>query len=215
MRAIALFALLVVILAGCLQNPVDDEIYVMGDSIVWQSVVHAEADPNRPAGNYEWHAAPGAQYSHLIDRADHRANDKLLSPEIALIILGTNDAEEINGDGWSAQDEANWDNLVLDTFHDDTCVVVVLPWMGPGMRASLVAELSEARPYMANLAAQRAAQGHPTVTLDAQSLPVDIIDEDGIHLAYESLENPIPTEEVARVRLALYWDGINQCREIA
>jgi len=128
-------------------------------------------------------------------------------PEFLVVALATNDANPVDGGGWTGADVDAFRNL-FNTPHPSACVVVVLPGWGAGVSSAWRTELVESRGGLSLLAAQR---GGRTVTVDwlavVQAHP-EYLGPDGIHLRQEG---DVVDPQAANARAQLYWSGVAAC----
>lgn len=205
-RFIPLVGAAAVIMAAACQPapPVADQTLIVGDSVTWQIELIGGDSLNAA----DWLNAPGVTATHPF--INNGVNDRIYNaqraPEVVVYALGLNDASPPSG--WDAQDFDAM-NAIFDRLHDDTCLVVVLPGVGPQVTGAYRAEVNEARVAMYLSAVSRGA-----VTADWQPI-VDadpsLLRADGIHLRDDPRGVERADIAAARVRRGLYARGVAQC----
>lgn len=170
----------VLALAGC-----DATRLVEGDSITWQ---FDQAGGGAELADVEVHAGPGWQIDQCVDHA----SPGCVSPaenlaaradglDRVVILLGTNDADEVWNGGWTADDETRW-AAVLDATPADLDVVLVLPWLSDAARPAHRTQIDAARAWMSRQAGERA--NIAVVDWRPYAERPGVLAPDGVHLAH-------------------------------
>lgn len=204
------------------QNPpLPGTVELVGDSITFQSFWYHGFLPTAPDDAHrDIYAWLGWQVrdvqAHVTEKAAQRW------PETLIVALGTNDSSvltEWGQDGWTPADLQRFRTLI-NTVHPSTKVVLVLPGYGAGVNPNHATQMDLAKQDLTALATERPH----TIVVSWQAL-IDadptIMDTDGIHLAWETYNNPDGTpalnpdgtparrvtKHAADTRQQLYWDA--------
>lgn len=139
--ALAIMALLTVIGAACVpphegQPPPAPRITVMGDSLAEQSGAHIDRALRRWASSARL-SLPGRRADELTAAAVEAG----LRTDIAVIVLGTNDAVQIADGGWTLDQTFGALASLRDSFASARCVVIVTVGRnGPNLAANAAAD---------------------------------------------------------------------------
>lgn len=187
---------------------------VVGDSITWQWIL--AGGPLEFPG-VDFLAGPAWQFDacstpvtpvcqppvdHVRTQAEWGMADRVVW------MLGTNDTNEVWDGGWNAADE-QVATQALAALPEATCVVVVLPWLGPGARTAHRREVDEARTWFA-IAATGLPNAH-VVDWGPFAARPGVLDGDGIHLAVDPGTGRI-TPEAHRARSEVIRRALGTCR---
>lgn len=210
---------------ACKPEPTAGSVNLTGDSVTVQAVLAGSGVEGEPtdldvyaglgwrldsAGTDSDGTPRPTPQEHLTAQVNNWDDPR---PETLVTAFGINDSSPANG-GWDWDDVARFAEH-LDTPHETSCVVVVLPGYGDGISAAHGAELDHARADLASLAGQREG---PTVVVDWQTVVDEdptVLDADGIHLAPAQTPEDDGgygiSERAAEERLGLGWEGVAQC----
>lgn len=123
---------------------------VWGDSLAWQATNYGPGELRVVEGR-NWYVYPGMGMQQLKGNVTYTFLSK---PDAVVLALGTNDAGFWDGrDGWTAQDEAAWTE-VLSYRDPATKVAVVLPHvqLGSVVTPADIESIERARCWLSQLA---------------------------------------------------------------
>jgi hypothetical protein len=176
-RYVAASLLAVVLVTGC-RGQREGSVVIEGDSITWQLEVHGRQALSE---DVHWNLGPGWTISRCNIPAPCTAPEVDIKhqldageAETTIVLLGVNDADPIWNGGWNETDEARW----LVAIERAPCVVAVLPWLGEGASIEHRTEVDEARDWLQ-------ANVEHVVDWKPYAQQPNVLDPDGIHLAYE------------------------------
>ena len=210
--AVGLAAAVVSVVSGDPGRP-EGVTLIEGDSVTSQYVRRAQGDREFPEATF--HVGPGwemdACVSHLsVDCEPPLRHVQRLAAEAPLdtvvYLLGTNDSSFARGDGWEASDGGLWEEG-LEVGDDDTCIVVVLPWLTEGAPAEHRAEIDEARAAIRRLADERDV---PVVDWRPFTERPNVMAPDGIHLASGDDDTTLSPEAYA-ARRDVIREALGRC----
>lgn len=204
-------------LTACVPTPKVGTIDVVSDSLGFQANWHRPQEflVGSPKGaDIVLDFKPGIGFPDVL--AAQRKRAAAARPAIFVIALGTNDAGPKDG-GWTSADDKELRDLMA-AVSTTSCVVLVLPGHAdkPAVTDTYRADLAKARTAMRKAAADRKAQGQPTVVADWGAVALarpELTVDDGIHLADDAPSNPqrIVNEAAADAWTKVLWSGVKVC----
>ena len=215
--AVAMAAVALAALSGCVPAPKPGTIDIVGDSILFQTFWHRQSEftAGSPAGaSIVSDARLGIGFPDMLAPEAKRAASG--RPATLVIALGTNDAGPVDG-GWTSADDAEL-RALMASVSPTACVVLVLPGYAdkPAVPSTYRADLTAGRKAMRQAAADRAAKGRATFVADWGAVALahpELTGDDGIHLAADAPAIPERrvNEAAGKAWTKVLWDGVRHC----